>query len=104
MRSDARKKLAGLCKCGHPREMHGGGFCHDCAQLPVREYANRDACDTNQGVCPEPIQLLRSELRMLAHQLLADADTQHPDPFLRGCATGTTDTAQAILNTLGGGQ
>ncbi len=96
MRSDARKKLA-------DRRAHALDVLATNPYYEEREEARRilAACDAHQGVCPEPIQLLRSELRMLAHQLIEDADTQHPDEYLRGVAVGQRDAARAILNTLG---
>jgi hypothetical protein len=86
MRGDARKRLADL------QAEADNGFHHG-----IRAWVDNNSGAARVIQAIDPL----AEIRTLAHQLLEDADTTHRDPFLRGCATGTTDTAQAILNTLG---
>jgi hypothetical protein len=122
MRSDARKKLADL-QAEADNGFHYGirawvdnnsGAARVIAAIDRLEQrdeilAQRDALRLGEAECllrmvteaRDRAERQAEAAETLAHQLLADADTTHRDPFLRGCATGTTDTAQAILERLG---
>lgn len=93
MRSDARKRT--LADIQSEADKHG-------YHKDLRAWVDNNSGAARVANTITDVRL--AEIRALANQLLADADTTHPDTYLRGHATGTTDTAQAILNALGDDQ